>query len=105
MPEWSVMITRKFIEKVHYYFDELNYYEIQSLDLAKFEQSAINTLIHCKDLDDAITATRMLQFCLQKWNKIKRIFKRKLNIFNEYEYEVSRKFHKYLTMKLWAHGT
>lgn len=81
------MITRKFIEKVHDTFDELNYHETEQLDFDKFEKSAIRTLTHCKDLSDAVNAVRMYQFCLKKWNKIERLFNRKLQIFNEYNYE------------------
>ena len=36
----------------------------------KFEEAAVKTLTHCKDLSDAINAIRMYQFCLKKWNKI-----------------------------------
>lgn len=81
------MITRKFIEKVHDAFDELNYRETQTLNFDYFEKSATGTLTHCKELSDAIDTVRMYQFCLKKWSKIERMFKRKLQIFNEYAYE------------------
>ncbi|MDE7107644.1 MAG: hypothetical protein K2O39_04900 [Clostridiales bacterium] len=81
------MITRGFIEKVHDAFDELNYHESKQLDFDKFGQSAVKVLTHCKELTDAIDAVRMYQFCLKKWSKIERMFKRKLHLFNEYEYE------------------
>ena len=81
------MITRGFIEKVHDAFDELNYHETERLDYDIFEQSAVKTLTHCKELADAIDAVRMYQFCLKKWSKIERMFNRKLQAFNEYEYE------------------
>lgn len=81
------MITRNFIEKVHYAFDELNYHETQQLNFNDFEQAAIKTLTHCKDLLDAITAVRMYQFCLKHWTKIKKMFDKKLFVFNEYDYE------------------
>ena len=81
------MITRSFIEKVHDAFDELNYRETQQLDFNKFEEAAVKTLTHCKDLPDAINAVRMYQFCLKKWNKIVKIFDKKLSVFNEYDFE------------------
>lgn len=81
------MITRGFIEKVHDAFDELNYHETEKLDFDIFEQSAVKTLTHCKELADSIAAVRMYQFCLKKWSKIERMFNRKLQTFNEYEYE------------------
>lgn len=81
------MITRSFIEKVHDAFDELNYRETQQLDFNKFEEAAVKTLTHCKDLPDAINAVCMYQFCLKKWNKIVKIFDKKLSVFNEYDFE------------------
>ena len=81
------MITRGFIEKVHLIFDELNYHEMSSLNFASFEKSAINTLTHSKELSDAIETVLMYQFCLKKWNKIEKLFRRKLDLFNEYDYE------------------
>lgn len=81
------MITRIFIEKVHEAFDELNYHETRHLNFDTFEQAAVRTLTHCKELSDAIDAVRMYQFCLKKWNKIERMFSRKLRAFNEYDYE------------------
>lgn len=81
------MITRGFIEKVHDAFDELNYHETQQLNFDSFEQAAVNTLTHCKDLSDAIYAVHMYHFCLNKWNKIEKMFIKKLSIFNEYDFE------------------
>lgn len=81
------MITKKFIEKVHNAFDELNYHETKQLDFDKFNDSAVDTLIHCKDLSDAVDAVRMFQFCLVKWEKIEKIFDKKISLFNEYRYE------------------
>ena len=81
------MITRNFIEKVHDAFDELNYRETKRLDFDKFEQAAVWTLTHCKDLSDAINAVRMYQFCLKKWTKIEKIFNKKMPVFNEYDFE------------------
>ena len=81
------MITRNFIEKVHDAFDELNYHETKRLNFDDFEQSAVKTLTHCQDLSDAINAVRMYQFCLKKWNKIERMFDKKLSVFNEYDFE------------------
>lgn len=81
------MITRRFIEKVHDAFDELNYHETKQLNFDKFEQSAVRTLTHCKELSDAINTVRMYQFCIKKWNKIEKIFDHKLQAFNEYNFE------------------
>lgn len=81
------MISRNFIKKVHDAFDELNYHKTRQLNLDDFEQAALKTLVHCKDLSDAIDAVRMYQFCLKQWTKIEKIFNKKLSIFNEYDFE------------------
>lgn len=81
------MITRGFIEKVHDVFDELNYHEKTQLDFKAFEQAAVKTLTHCKELSDAIDVVNMYQFCLKEWDKIEKMFYHKLQTFNEYEYE------------------
>lgn len=81
------MVTKKFIEKVHDAFDELNYHETSRLDFDAFDKAAVNTLTHCEKLSDAIVAVQMYQFCLKKWRKIEKIFNRKLQVYNEYDYE------------------
>ncbi len=81
------MITRKFIEKVHDAFDELNYRETKKLNFDNFEKQATNTLTHSENLADAIDVVRMYQFCLKHWDKIEKLFDKKLDIFNEYDYE------------------
>ena len=81
------MITRKFVEMVHAAFDELNYHEQKKLNYDDFEQSAIKTLTHCKELNDAIKSVRMWQFCRKHWKKIEKLFSKKLSVFNEYSYE------------------
>ena len=81
------MITRKFIEKVHGAFDELNYHETKTLDFKKFETAAVDTLTRCKEITDATTAVRMYHFCLKKWKKIEKLFAKKLDAFNENDYE------------------
>lgn len=82
-----MFITKKFIEKVHDAFDELNYHETKRLDFESFEKAATKTLTHAKELSDAIDVVLMYQFCLKKWNKIEKIFNKKLHIFNNYSYE------------------
>lgn len=81
------MITRRFIEKVHSAFDELNYHETAAFDFDAFEKAAVKTLARCAELDDALVAVRMYCFVSKNQRKIKRIFRRKLQIFNKYAYE------------------
>lgn len=82
-----MFITKKFIEKVHDAFDELNYHETKQLDFESFEKAATKTLTHAKELSDAIDVVLMYKFCLKKWNNIEKIFNKKLHIFNNYSYE------------------
>ena len=81
------MITRKFIETIKIYFDELNYRETEKLDCEKFETAFFKTLSCAKDIEDAMETIRMYQYCIKKWGKIERMFKNKIDIFNEYDYE------------------
>lgn len=83
------MITRRFIEKVHDAFDELNYHETRQLDYDDFQKAAVSTLTHCEDLSDAINAVYLYRFCLNKWSKIEKLFNanNKLSVFNEYDFE------------------
>lgn len=83
------MITKKFIENVRDAFDELNYHEENFPKREAFEQAAISTIAHCKELQDAKHAVKYFQFCNENWNKIEKMFKTKLDIFNEYPYEGS----------------
>ena len=87
MVRCDFMITKGFIEKIHYAFDELNYHESKWLDFDTFSQAAAGTISHCKDLIDVKNAVKMMQFCGKKWNKIEKIFDRKLDVFNQYTYE------------------
>lgn len=81
------MITTKFIETVHAYFDELNYRVEDKPELEEFEKCAETTISRCKDLEDAIAAIQMYQYCLNKWKKIEKLFNKKVERFKAYEYE------------------
>lgn len=81
------MITRGFIEKVHFIFNELNYHETSLLNYDDFTKSAVWTLTHCKELADAIFTVHMYQFCLKKWSKIEKMLRHKLQTFNEYDFK------------------
>lgn len=81
------MITRRFIEKVHIAFDELNYHETVAFDFDAFEKVAVKTLARCAELDDALVAVRMYCFVSKNRRKIEEMFDRKLQTFNEYAYE------------------
>ena len=85
--ENPMFITKRFIEKVHVAFDELNYHETKKLDFDAFNKAATNTLTHAKELSDAINTVRIYQFCLKRWNNIERMFNKKLHLFNEFQYE------------------
>ena len=80
------MITKKFIEKIHYYFDELNYRPKTNLDFDAFCACADNTLAHTETLEDAANTIILYSYCIKKWNKIEKIFSKKSNIFNSLFY-------------------
>ena len=82
-----LIITRKFIEEVHNAFDELNYRVTSNWAFSEFKKATINTLIHCKDLEDAINTIRLYLMCSLNWKDIIKIFSTKLNVFNQYMYE------------------
>ncbi len=81
------MITSNFMAKVRLYFDELNYRETKRFDFDAFEQAAVDTIFRCKGLDDAAFATSMYRFCKKKRRKIEKMFERKLEEFNAFDYE------------------
>ena len=83
------MITRRFIEKVHYYFDELNFHITTPQTYGEFEYAALNALAHSAELCDAQNVINMAQFCYKHWGRIEKIFEKKLDVFNEYAYEGS----------------
>ena len=80
------MITKKFISKVHLYFDELNYRPVDKLDFYEFLSCAIETLCHTESLGDSGLLFECFRFCLNKWDKIRLIFEKKLHLFNEFDY-------------------
>lgn len=84
------MITRRFIEKVHFAFDELRYCEKNILNFDKFFERATKTLTHSRHVKDAIETVNLFSFCLKKWNKIEKLFAKKLDVFNEYRYETGK---------------
>lgn len=80
------MITKEFIRKAHGMLDELNYHETQRPDFDKFNENATKTLTLCETIEDARNAVLMYQFCLKNWEKIERMFEKKLGNYNNYQY-------------------
>lgn len=66
------IISDKFLIKAHEAFNELGFRVkyTSEMDYDKFIKSAINTLNHTKDLEDAINCVRMIQFCNKEYEKI-----------------------------------
>lgn len=83
------MITKKFIYKVHYAFDELNYRVKDKIDFNEFADAAIKTINYSKDLTSAKNGIKLFRFCIDKWKKIEKIFAKKLEIYNSLDYEGS----------------
>lgn len=88
------MITRNFIEEIHFLFDVFGYYENSKLDKNKFIACATKTITHMTDLSSAITLLSKFNYCLKNWDKIQIVFSEKLHIFNEYKYEKTYGFEK-----------
>ena len=81
------MITSNFMVKVHYYFDELGYHRKKKVSRSSFEKTVMKTIAHCKDYHDVRMAIDMAKYCINHWNKIEKMFEKKLDIFNTLDYE------------------
>ena len=80
------MITRRFIETIHSYFDELNYHP-KEFNTDDYSDAVAKTIIHSKTLEDAKIAILIAQYCDKKMNKIIKMFQKKKHIYDEYIYE------------------
>lgn len=80
------MITRRFIETIHSYFDELNYHP-EEFNVDDYTDALAKTIIHCETLEDASNAILIAQYCDKKINKIIKMFQKKKHIYDEYIYE------------------
>ncbi len=65
------MITRRFIETIHSYFDELNYHP-EEFNFDDYSDAVAKTIIHCETLEDAKNAILIAQYCDRKINKIRK---------------------------------
>lgn len=83
------IITRSFIEKVHDAFDEIEYHTNTMPVFKDFKQKIVYAITHARKLEDAINAIRMLQFCINEWDKIQKIFSNHLQTWKEYRWEGS----------------
>ncbi len=83
------IITRSFIEKVHSVFDEIEYHTNKKPVFEEFKGKIAYAITHAKDLEDAINAIRMYQFCINKWDSILKIFSNHLSTWKEYSWEGS----------------
>jgi len=81
------MITKGFVETILYYFDELGYRIHCDPNQEEFEKAAEWTLIHAAELSDAILVVKMYRYCLDKWEKIEKMFCTKTDYLSSYEYE------------------
>ena len=80
------MITTRFIGNILYYFDELGYRIKSTPNKEDFEKAAEWTLVHTAELSDAILAVKMYRYCLDKWNKIEKMFLCKSDILSYCKY-------------------
>ena len=84
-----IMITRNFIEKIHLYFDELNYHPTENFDLHDFYDALAKTVTHCETLNDVKTVSMFSRYIFKKIPKIRKMFAKKKEIYNRYKYEGS----------------
>ena len=83
------MITRNYIEKIHVYFDELNYRPTESFDMDDFYDALAKTVTHCETLNDVSTTCIISRYIFKKISKIMKMFAKKKDIYNNYAYEGS----------------
>ena len=83
------MITRKFIETIRAYFDELGIDAKNGITEDEFEQAFTKTLNRCEDIADAKIAISIFRYCTKKWKKIEKMFLKHLQRWQEYNFEGS----------------
>ncbi len=83
------MITRNFIEKIHVYRDELNYHPTENCDMDDFYDALAKTVTHCETLNDVSTTCIISRYIFKKISKIRKMFAKKKDIYNNYAYEGS----------------
>lgn len=81
------MITKRFVEKIRCYFDELGIDARNGISYEEFEAQFIKTLNRCKDLSDSKLAIVYYKYCSKKWKKIKKIFSKYLDKWQELKFE------------------
>lgn len=81
------MVTRRFIEKIRYYFNELKIEAKYGISFEEFQLNAIKTLNRSKDLGDAKLSIFFTKYCISHWNKIDQIFTEHLDRWQEYEFD------------------
>ncbi len=90
----GLFVTKKDIEKFHVYFDEIGYHENNELDWEKFVEASIDKLDHTVDLDGTTWAASLIRECVQKWDTIEKIFEKKKDVWDQYDWGVSREIPK-----------
>ena len=83
------MITRAFIEKIRYFFDELGIEATNGISYEEFENKAIKTLNRSKNLEDAKLVIKFYNYCAKKWKKIEKIFSKYISKWQELNFEES----------------
>ena len=83
------MITRNFIEKIHVYFDELNYRPNGYFNMNEYLDALTKTITHCESLEDLKRVCILARYIDKKSSKIARMFEKKKKIYDEYRYEGS----------------
>ena len=81
-------ITKNFIIKVHQIFDELGYHLMSSnVNIDDFQDATINTINHCKELEDCREAINMYRFIIKKFKKVCSKIKKHYDFWKTLPYE------------------
>lgn len=80
--------TKKFLIKAHEAFDELGYkVKSNEINIDDFENSAVQTLNHSKELEDSLNCIRMYNFVYRKFNEIQKLVYKYSWFWDELKYE------------------
>lgn len=83
-----LLITKNFIIKVHQIFDELEYRLVSSnVNIDDFQDATINTLNHCKELEDCRKVINMYRFIIKRFKKVCSKIKKHYDFWKTLPYE------------------
>ena len=79
------------IKEIHDVFDELGYRIVSNFSHVGLFETAIKSLNHTETLEDAKNVIKLLQFCIDKYDRIEKIFISHLNIWNSFKWHGNKR--------------